>query len=355
MELKQLLNEENNFTHKSKEFSLKKLLTRYIAKVEFEQDKEFFTYLGGVNLNFERNELGIYKYQNGDVFFGNWNKNLKEGMGIFYSFQPFTASPSKLFFNFYIGNWTSNSKNGNGIYLRILVNPESTKNNNFDNSVLEQNLNFTYQHGNFNQNNNSINNSCISHLTKKLSEHHFIINYNEIEKIEIFCGTFKDDDFIEGINYFISENNEEAIYYGKMNENFEKNDPDGILVTRHNKYVYKGNFVDNKFKNGYVFNVNDDISKLFYIEYEEDEIVEYKNKNNVENYENFSFEMIKIYVLCNEIDAFQDIIKYANLTEYYISRFINYDFDAFIDNYEFLREHILYSKDLYNNIMDSLM
>ena len=127
MELKELLKEENKFTHISENFSLKRKLNKYISKISFKQDEENFTYIGGVNLNFERSDLGIYKYNNDDIYFGNWNRNTKDGIGVFYSISPFRDDPKKLFYNFYIGNWKCNTKHGNGIYLRILLNPELNK------------------------------------------------------------------------------------------------------------------------------------------------------------------------------------------------------------------------------------
>lgn len=348
MELKQLLNEDNNFTFKSKNFSLKKLLTRYLSKLEFEQEKELFTYLGGVNLNFERNELGIYKYQNGDIYLGNWNRNVKEGIGIFYSTQPFPGATNKTFYNLYIGNWTCNTKNGNGIYLRIIINKELKDLNNT--TVIMKNDASKVN------SNNSLNDSASENHTNQPDPlpNIFLLNNKQIEKLEIFCGTFKEDEFLEGVNYFLSENNEETIYYGKMNENYEKNDSDGILVTRHNKYIYKGKFIDNKFINGYVFNANDENNKLFYIEYEDNEIIDFRNKNYIENYDELYFNMIKIYIFFNEIDLFHEMIKYANLTDNYINKYVNYDFDCFERNYDFLREHVFYFKDLFNNLMDSL-
>jgi len=347
MELKQILNENNNFTFKSKNFSLKKLLTRYIAKVEFEQEKEFFTYVGAVNLNFERNELGIYKYQNGDIYLGNWNRNVKEGMGVFYSTLPFPGVSNKTFYNFYIGNWTCNTKNGNGIYIRILLNKDLKD---LNNTTILVNKDISYVNSNTSHNNISENQSKLKESIFNI----FLLNSQEIDKIEIFCGTFKDDEFLEGVNYFKSEVNEETIYYGKMNENYEKNDPDGILVTKHNKYIYKGKFLDNKFINGYVFNGNDENNKLIYIEYEDNEIIDFKNKNYIENYDELHFNMIKKFIFFNEIHLFDEVTKYANLTDHYINRIINYNLDSFEQNYDFLREHVFYFKELFNNIIDSL-
>ncbi len=353
MELKQILNEDNNFTYKSDKFCLRKLITRYISKIELEQDKEFFTYVGGVNLNFDRNEIGVYKYQNGDIYLGNWNKNLKDGIGIFYSSQNFPGTTNKTFFNMYIGNWTCNAKNGKGIYLRILLNKDIKNNNNesFNNDAVDLKI----------ENNNenpSINNTCnLGQNTFKYKEKLskiFLINSNHIEKLELFCGMFKDDEYLEGINYFIGVNNEETIYYGKMNENYEKNDTEGIFVTRNNKYIYKGKFVNNKFTDGYVLNANDENSKLIYIEYDDNEIIDFKNKNDIENYDELYYDMVKIFVQFNEVEYFFDVVKYANITDYYITKYINFDFDAFIDNYDFLREHVIYFKELFDNIIDSL-
>jgi len=352
MDLKQILSEENNFTFKSKNFCLKKLVNKYIAKLELELDKEIFTYLGGINLNFERNELGIYKYHNGDIYLGNWNRNCKDGLGIFFSIQVFPGSSDKTFYNLYMGNWTGNCKNGNGIYLRILLNKDFKNLNNTAKEETNENNNKEIIN-----NDSSSDNSFISKNSKNFTAKDtnlFFLNNKHFEKFEIFCGNFKDDEFIEGINYFVSENNEETIYLGKMNENYEKNDSEGIFVTRHNKYVYKGKFVDNKFINGFVFNANDENNKLFYIEYEDHEIIDYKNKNYIDNYDELYFNMIKIYVYFNEIDIFHEIIKFANLTENYITQLIKFDFEIFIEKYDFLREHVLYIKELFNNTMDSL-
>lgn len=347
MELKELLNEGNNYTHISDNFSIKRKFNTYISRITFEQKGENFIYIGGVNLNFERSEIGIYQYQNGDIYFGHWNRNIKDGLGIFYSKSPFRDEQKKIFYNFYIGNWQYNTKHGNGIYLRILMNPDlDNRNNNkndLDNSIESQEASDV---------------SNFLDLTNKkeiIISNKFVINPNEIEKFEIFCGLFKEDEYQLGLNYFISENNEECVYYGRMNDNYEKEDDDGLMITRHNKFIYKGKFSNNKFISGYVFNVNDETNKMFYVEYEDGEIVEFRNKNLIENYDTLLYEMLTKYVNLNEIEGFNDIQKYANLTNYYVDHLINFDFGKFDQNLDFLREHILYFKDLFDNIMNSVL
>lgn len=352
MELIELLNENNQYTYKSPNFSIKRILKKHLTKIELEQDKETFTYLGGVDLNFERSEIGLYKFQNGDIYLGNWKNNLKEGIGLFYTIQIF--ADNKIFFNFYFGNWAGNAKNGNGIYLRILINPELSEKNKL--IIPENNNSNSENYNSYNVSNlteNGINNNNINNNINNKDP--LLINENEIERLEIFCGLFKEDEFIEGLNYFVSgknEENEESIYYGKMNYNFEKHDPNGIFLTRHNKFIYKGNFKENKFTNGYAFNIDDEPNKLFYVEYEDNEVIEYKNKNNIEDYDIIYNDLIKKYLIFNDVSNFNEIIKYANLTDYYIEHLINYDFDKFTENYEFLTGHISNFKDMYDNIMD---
>jgi hypothetical protein len=356
MELKELLNEENNFTYFSKNFSIKRKLNKYISKISFKQDEENFTYLGGVNLNFERSDIGVYKYDNNDIYFGNWNRNLKDGIGVFYSTSPFRDDSKKLFFNFYIGNWKCNTKHGNGIYLRLLLNPEINKkndnddlnksniSNNSNNSNNESHASESFLKNISNNNDKKNNNTIKSNIFK--------INDNEIEKIEIFCGRFQEDEFVEGLNYLVSENNDEHIYYGRMNGNYEKEDDEGIMVTKHKKFIYKGKFKNDKFISGYVFNVNDESNKMFYVEYEDGEIIEFRNQNLIENYDEIHFEMITKFVTLNETEGFSDIKKYANLTFYYLEKILDFDFFKYEENSDFFKEHIFYFKDLFDNVMN---
>eukprot|EP01017_Pseudomicrothorax_dubius_P016698 TRINITY_DN1890_c0_g1_i4.p1 TRINITY_DN1890_c0_g1~~TRINITY_DN1890_c0_g1_i4.p1 ORF type:complete len:857 (-),score=192.25 TRINITY_DN1890_c0_g1_i4:114-2684(-) len=92
------------------------------------------TYHGGI-LNGEREGLGIFFWNSGDVYYGHWSQNYMNGLGSFYfvhggSLQGYFSStlvtgPGKLTLpngSIYIGSWVDGYQHGEGIYYNACSN-----------------------------------------------------------------------------------------------------------------------------------------------------------------------------------------------------------------------------------------
>ena len=56
------------------------------------------------------NGRGVYLFENGDLYIGNWNKGLKDGLGLYI-----WADRS----GYYFGSWSANGMNGMGAYYSV--------------------------------------------------------------------------------------------------------------------------------------------------------------------------------------------------------------------------------------------
>ena len=72
-------------------------------------------FTGIINLFFERQGYGINIHDDGDIYFGYYKNDVRDGHGI-YSFLP-KKKGNDLLSEFYYGFWKTDLKNGNGIYL----------------------------------------------------------------------------------------------------------------------------------------------------------------------------------------------------------------------------------------------
>ena len=72
-------------------------------------------FLGVVNYFFKREGYCLNTYLNGDIYFGNYNNDLRNKQGI-YSFKP-NIIETDILSQFYYGQWENDLFNGKGIYL----------------------------------------------------------------------------------------------------------------------------------------------------------------------------------------------------------------------------------------------
>ena len=87
---------------------------------------------GIVNLFFEREGYGINDHDNGDKYFGYYEKDSRNGHGI-YSFAP-VKKENNLLSEFYYGYWKNDLKNGQGIYLWLKEDASKKPFSDFDNA-----------------------------------------------------------------------------------------------------------------------------------------------------------------------------------------------------------------------------
>jgi len=84
---------------------------KYIAKIKSSN----FEYLGILSKNLKKENYGYNHFGNGDEYFGQWNKDKKEGYGI-YIFKEDDGNTIK---QVYIGEFKNNVKSGEGIYFKV--------------------------------------------------------------------------------------------------------------------------------------------------------------------------------------------------------------------------------------------
>ena len=229
---------------------------KYIARVK----SNSFRYLGILSKNLKKELYGYNCYDNGDEYFGQWNKDKKEGYGIYYYKEPDVDEIKQI----YVGEFKNNIKSGEGIYFHI--------------SKLEQ------------------------------EEDIFIpIDFS------LAIGQFLEDNFIKGIIFTIKDG-KSKIYKGKINKEGKKDDENAELYEGNNK-IFHGIFKDNNICEGriiiirenqkdnrnYYFNkINDDDDiKVDYEKGKEKDEMFIKKLNELNDI--FKYEKIK--------DLFIDIIK----------------------------------------------
>ena len=121
--------EEENIFQFCKEYDINKKeqdqkidIPKYIAKIK----SSSFEYLGILSKNLKKENYGYIKFSNGDEYFGQWNKDKKEGYGIYFFKEKENSDITK---QIYIGEFKNNVKSGEGIYFIITKFGEEKKDN----------------------------------------------------------------------------------------------------------------------------------------------------------------------------------------------------------------------------------
>ena len=96
---------------------------KYIAKIKSPN----FEYLGILSKNLKKENYGYNHFDNGDEYFGQWNKDKKEGYGIYFFKEEDNADVIK---QVYIGEFKNNVKSGEGIYFKVTKFDEGKKKEN---------------------------------------------------------------------------------------------------------------------------------------------------------------------------------------------------------------------------------
>lgn len=193
-----------------------KKIKRYI----FQNLDDNFPFIGVVNGSFKRNGYCINKYENGDIYFGYYKKDLKDKNG-FYSYNPIIEGKFRLN-EYYFGSYENDLKNGKGIYLWI--------------KERENRKEFT--------------------------------NYKRAS-FSAFIGNFKDDNLNKGalLQRKIKKIGEELLfYYGTFNSEGLKHGENSFFYSFELGILYFGKFKNDKFINGFIgkFNENELIDLVHY-------------------------------------------------------------------------------------------
>ena len=265
---------------------------KYFAKIK----TPFFQYTGNLSKNLKKENFGYNQFDNGDEYFGLWNKDKKDGYGIYFFKEETKILPHQI----YVGEFKNNMKSGEGIYFNVSkFSPDK------ENSPLD---------------------------------------------FDLIIGNFTDDIFQKGIIYNMKEG-KRKIYKGKMDNDGKKNDEMGELYEDNDKIFFgaiKDNIMlegrviimkDDKKENGYYFsrkgnNLLDDVD-FDYLKWEEKDDEYMKKLNELNN------------TLINEkiLELFESIIQIREKAEcgnnFEFIKNVNYDNDI----KQMLKTH--YGKFLY--------
>ena len=174
-------------------------LPKYLVDIKSEECR----YLGVLS-NILRKELyGYSLFNNGDEYFGQWNKDRKEGFGIYY-FKESEKDEVNVK-HIYIGEFRNNIKYGQGLYFKIKKFEDINKEEEKEKEILN--------------------------------------NINKPIDFTFAIGKFEKDNFMEGIIYNL-EGDKRQIYKGKMNEKGEKTD-ENAEIYENNKQIFNGAIKNN--------------------------------------------------------------------------------------------------------------
>ena len=260
-------------------------IPKYIAKIKTSS----FEYLGILSKNLKKENYGFNQFDNGDEYFGQWNKDKKEGYGIYFFKEDETPTTIK---HIYIGEFKNNVKSGEGIYFKVSKFDEEKK----ENDIMPP-LDFI-----------------------------------------LMIGNFIEDNFIKGIIYSMEEG-KRIIYKGKMNKEGKKNDDNAEIYEDDNKVFYgivKENIMiegrniimkDGKKDTGYYFTKkgNNSIEADLDFDYDKGEkgddkyIKKLNELNNIFDYE-------KIQDLFTSVMKIREKVKATDNFEY--MKKLDYDMDV---------------------------
>ena len=213
-------------------------------------------FTGIINLFFERQGYGINLHEDGDIYFGYYKNDVRDGHGI-YSFLP-KKKGNELLSEFYYGFWKTDLKNGNGIYLWLREDSSKQPFSDFDNA------NFQAYVGEFERD-----------MFKKGT-----LLSKEGEDYLVYHGTFDLDGNREGKNCFFFSSSLEELCFGE--------------------------YLDDHFINGYVAHFDEDGNVKDFLKYADGQVTS-KEKLGKEEVEKNSKIMFDFRNVIMAKDYFGDI------------------------------------------------
>ena len=224
---------------------------KYIAKI----NTKTFKYLGILSKNLKKELYGYNYYDNGDEYFGQWNKDKREGYGIYFFKEEGGDSIKQI----YIGEFKNNKKSGEGMYF---------------------------------------------HITKLGQEEDLSIPID----YSLAIGNFIEDNFTKGIIISMKDG-KRTIYRGKINKDGKKNDDHAELYEDNNK-IFHGIFKDNNMSEGRIIIMKEG-KKVngYYFNKKNEEDVNF----NYEKGENDDEKYIK------NLNALNAVLEYEKINDLFIN------------------------------------
>jgi hypothetical protein len=162
-------------------------------------------YIGIINSDYKRYNIGLNKYTNGDIYLGKWQNDKKSKHGI-YLYAP-QKKDIYICHELFQGLWKGERKDNHGLYVWK-----------FDDSN----------------------------------------NHNVF--IELFVGAISNDDYTKGL-YFYHQNEQDSVYYGMLNAG-NKADNEGYFYNKDEDIVMIGDVSGVKFNFGYEISFTGDEVKV---------------------------------------------------------------------------------------------
>lgn len=174
-------------------------------------------YLGVLNVVLKRENYGVNYYDNGDIYFGMFDSDVKNKHGAYF-FAP-TVEEGHILSEVYHGYWKANMKEMRGMYVWLKEKENDTC---FDTSDMEA-----------------------------------------------FVGEIESDLYKRGC-YLTKINYSFYVYYGSFDRDGKKNDENAFFYDNVRDRVFNGKIVNDKFVNGYMaaFDENSEIKSLIYLEFD---------------------------------------------------------------------------------------
>ena len=226
-------------------------IPKYIAKIT----SNSFKYLGILSKNLNKESYGYYCYESGDEYFGQWNKDKKEGYGIYY----FKEKDDEEIKQIYLGEFKNNLKSGEGIYF---------------------------------------------HISKLAQEQDIYIPLD----FSLAIGKFTNDNFNKGTILSIKDG-KRKLYKGKIGKDGQKSDDNAELYEDTDK-IFHGKFENNEMIEGRIINVKEGIKENgYYFEKKKDE-------DDISlNYEKWEKDDNKYVNLLNVIN---ELFEYSKIKDLFI-------------------------------------
>lgn len=224
----------------------------YLIKAENDDLK----FSGIINLFFEREGYGINVHDGGDIYFGYYKNDARDGHGI-YSFVP-KKKGNDLLSEFYYGFWKHDTKNGQGIYLWLREDSSKKPFTDFENSNFQ---------------------AFVGELERDMFKKGTLLS-KEGEDYLVFHGTFDLDGNREGNNCFFYSASLEELCFGE--------------------------YLDDHFINGYVAHFDEDGNVKDFLKYADGQVTS-KEKLGKEEVEKNSKIMFDFRNVIMAKDYFGDI------------------------------------------------
>ncbi len=182
-------------------------------------------YIGVLNHLLKRNNRGINHYENGDIYFGQFLGDTRDGHGAYF-FSPIISN-GFITSETYYGFWRDNEKSKRGIYIW---------------------------------------------LKEKQSNSTSLEKLFELSDYDAYIGNFENDSYTRGC-YLTKIGDSYYVYYGSFSRDGRKDDKKAFFYDNVKNRLFYGTIENDRFTKGYMISFEEsDIKNLYYIELDSNDV-----------------------------------------------------------------------------------